>query len=58
MLAYYRKERIVEDIGEFAKFILFSESIYATKRENYHYFKAMFEPNGVVKLALAAMHQS
>ncbi len=52
ILSYYRHERIVQDISEFAECILYSESNNDIKLENYKHFKAMFEPNGVVDIAL------
>jgi spectinomycin phosphotransferase len=51
ILTYYRHERIVQDISEFAECILFSKSSNASKLENYNHFKAMFAPNGVVDIA-------
>ncbi len=51
LLSYYRHERIVQDISEFAECILYSESSAASKIENYNHFKAMFEPNGVIDIA-------
>jgi spectinomycin phosphotransferase len=51
ILSYYRHERIVQDISEFAESILYSESSAASKIENYNHFKAMFAPNGVIDIA-------
>ncbi|MBN9565648.1 MAG: aminoglycoside phosphotransferase family protein [Alphaproteobacteria bacterium] len=52
MLAYYRHERVVEDIALFGESILFANASLDSKLENYHHFQAMFEPNGVVDIAL------
>jgi spectinomycin phosphotransferase len=51
MLAYYRHERIVEDIAGFAESIIFTPSSNDSKKENYHHFNAMFAPNGVIDIA-------
>lgn len=51
MLAYYRHERIVEDIAEFGKRIFHTTSSTDAKLEDYNHFKAMFEPRGVVDIA-------
>ncbi len=51
ILSYYRHERIVQDISEFAECILYSKSSNENKMENYKHFKAMFEPNGVIDTA-------
>lgn len=51
MLAYYRHERIVEDIALFGKSLLCSTSGGETRAESYKHFKAMFAPNGVVDIA-------
>lgn len=44
ILAYYRHERIVEDIAEYGQECLLTA-------EMYQHFLAMFEPNGVVDIA-------
>ena len=51
VLAYYRLERIVEDIAEYSNELLFTESGDKTKSKMYDHFLAMFEPNGVVDIA-------
>lgn len=54
VLAYYRHERIVEDVAEFAQAL-----ILTTNGENrpfmYQQFNAMFEPSGVVDIAFKTM---
>ena len=50
ILAYYRKERIVEDIAEYAQEFLFTAA-EEDKSEMYQHFIAMFEPRGVVDIA-------
>lgn len=55
ILAYYRHERIVEDIALFGENILLTESSNETKLENYNHFKAMFEPRGVVDIAFETL---
>lgn len=53
ILAYYRHERIVEDIAEYSQSILFTAVKDEDKEEMYKHFIAMFEPNGVVDIAFA-----
>lgn len=53
LLSYYRCERIIEDIAIYGEDLLFPN--YHTdesKLINLHHFKAMFEKNGVVDIAL------
>ena len=50
-LAYYRHERIVEDIAIYAQEILFTKTAIENKQQLYDYFVDMFEPNGVVEIA-------
>lgn len=50
ILAYYRHERIIEDIAEYAQKIIFSEE-EEDRSEMYQHFIAMFEPRGVVDIA-------
>lgn len=53
ILAYYRHERIVEDIAEYGQALLLTEDGGEEDRlEMYKHFKDMFEPNGVVDIAL------
>ncbi|MCE5294602.1 MAG: aminoglycoside phosphotransferase family protein [Chlamydiales bacterium] len=51
LLAYYRQERIVEDIAEYGQAFLESAA-EEDKSEMYQQFIDMFEPNGVVDIAL------
>lgn len=58
ILAYYRHERIVEDIAEYSQSLLFTtvkdgEVKTEERLEMYKHFIAMFEPQGVVDIAFA-----
>lgn len=50
ILAYYRHERIVEDIAEYAQELLLTHTC-EDKSEMYKQFIGMFEPRGVVDIA-------
>lgn len=50
ILAYYRHERIIEDIAEYAQEFLL-KTAEEDKSEMYQHFIAMFEPRGVVDIA-------
>lgn len=50
ILAYYRNERIVEDIAEYAQALLLTTG-REDRSEIYKHFIAMFEPRGVVEIA-------
>lgn len=50
-LAYYRHERIVEDIAEYCQALLLTSGEREDRMEMYKQFIAMFEPNGVVDIA-------
>jgi len=50
ILAYYRHERIVEDIAEKAQILLLT-TVGEDRSEMYKQFIAMFEPRGVVDIA-------
>ena len=52
ILAYYRYERIVEDIAEFGQALLLTPSGGEDRMKMFKLFKGMFEPNGVVDIAL------
>ena len=51
ILAYYRFERIVEDIAEYSQVLLLTTSGGEDRRVMYKHFKNMFEPSGVVEIA-------
>lgn len=51
ILAYYRHERIVEDIAEYGQELLLSLAGGENRSEMYQHFIAMFGPNGVVDIA-------
>ncbi len=51
ILAYYRHERIVEDIALYSQSLLLTGTGDENKAEMYKYFIAMFEPKGVVDIA-------
>lgn len=50
ILAYYRHERIVEDIAEYAQALLLT-TVGENRSEMYKQFISMFEPRGVVDIA-------
>lgn len=52
ILAYYRHERIVEDIAEYGQALLLTAEGREDRLEMYKQFIGMFEPNGVVDIAL------
>jgi spectinomycin phosphotransferase len=51
ILAYYRHERIVEDIAEYGQSLLLTMEGGENRLEMYQHFIDMFEPNGVVDIA-------
>ena len=51
ILAYYRHERIVEDIAEYGQALLLTGAGGEERPEMYKQFMGMFEPNGVVDIA-------
>ena len=51
MLAYYRHERIVEDIAIYSRELLLTTARGEERLEMYQHFIAMFEPQGVVDIA-------
>lgn len=51
MLAYYRHERIVEDIGLYGQALFLTTEGGENRLEMLKHFKAMFEPRGVVDIA-------
>jgi spectinomycin phosphotransferase len=52
ILAYYRHERIVEDIASYGRALLLTMAGGENRAEMYKHFIAMFEKNGVVDIAL------
>jgi spectinomycin phosphotransferase len=55
LLAYYRYERIVEDIALFTQKLLLISSQDNDRREMYQHFIDMFKPNGVIDIAFKTM---
>jgi spectinomycin phosphotransferase len=51
ILAYYRHERIVEDIAEYGQALLLTSVEGKNRLEMYKQFVGLFEPNGVVDIA-------
>ncbi len=51
ILAYYRHERIVEDIAEYGQALLLTTVGNKDRLERFKQFRDMFEPNGVVDIA-------
>lgn len=51
ILAYYRHERIVQDIAEYGQALLLTSDGGEERLEMYKQFIGMFEPNGVVDIA-------
>lgn len=52
LLAYYRYERIVQDIAEYSQELLLNPIAGKDRLEMYKQFTDMFAPNGVVDIAL------
>jgi spectinomycin phosphotransferase len=52
ILAYYRYERIVEDIAEYGQALLLTPDGGEDRMKMFEQFKNMFEPNGVIDIAL------
>ncbi len=51
ILAYYRHERIVEDIASYGQQLLLTTAGGQDRIESYKHFVAQFEPQGVVEIA-------
>lgn len=51
ILAYYRHERIVEDIAVYGQQILLTSTEDQDRNESYQQFVSQFEPRGVVEIA-------
>lgn len=52
-LAYYRHERVVQDIVEYCQEILFSNKLITDKIVMHNHFINMFSPKGVIEIAFA-----
>lgn len=52
IIAYYRHERIVEDIAQYIQGLLLTDAGGADRHVMYNHFIDMFVPNGVVDIAL------
>jgi spectinomycin phosphotransferase len=50
-LAYYRYERIIQDIAEFGKQLLLTTAGGEDREQSYQYFTSSFLPGGVVDAA-------
>jgi spectinomycin phosphotransferase len=50
-LAYYRHERIVQDIAEFGEKLLLTPGNDQSRTQAYDHFIAQFEPGGVIEIA-------
>jgi spectinomycin phosphotransferase len=50
-LAYYRYERIVQDIAEYCKQLLLSVEGSEDREQSYQYFISNFQPDGTIELA-------
>ncbi len=57
-LAYYRYERIVEDIAIYSQALLLTTAGGKDRPEMYKQFIAMFEPQGVVDIAFKTADKS
>ncbi len=55
-LAYYRYERIIQDIAEFCKQILLGPSVGEDRAQAYHYFTSSFLPGAEVDVAFQSDH--
>ncbi len=51
ILAYYRHERIVQDIAEYGNQLLLTTAGGQDRLQSYKHFVAQFEPRGVVEIA-------
>ncbi len=52
LLAYYRFERIVQDIAEFLEELVFNIDTSKNPELSYYHFISMFVANGVVEIAI------
>jgi spectinomycin phosphotransferase len=56
LLAYYRHERIVEDIALYSQDLFLTAAGGESRAEMYKHFIAMFEPRGVIDVAFKTDH--
>jgi spectinomycin phosphotransferase len=56
-LAYYRYERIVQDIAAYCEEILLTEGDSLDRKQGLHYFASQFSPNEVVEIAHQTYHR-
>lgn len=52
LLSYFRCERIVQDVAEYAQQILYTSAPHKKKSEAYQHFISQFASNGVIEIAL------
>ncbi len=53
-LAYYRYERIIQDIAVYCEQLLTSAAGGADRAESLHYLQSNYQPNGTIDLAYTA----
>jgi spectinomycin phosphotransferase len=53
-MAYYRYERIVEDLAIYCEQLLLSGEGGEDRQQSLHYFKSNFQPSGTIEIALAS----
>ena len=58
MLSYYRHERIIEDIALYGQDLLLTTAGGEERTQVFKFFVGMFEPNGVVEIALKTQDHS
>lgn len=51
IMAYYRYERLMEDLAEFARMVFLVDSSDETKQDSMQWFVRQFEPGGAVEVA-------
>ncbi len=50
-LAYYRYERIVQDIAAYCEQLLLTDEGGADREQSLHYLKSNFQPGGTIEIA-------
>jgi spectinomycin phosphotransferase len=53
-MAYYRYERIVEDLAIYCEQLLLSGEGGEDRQQSLHYFKSNFHPGGMIEIARAS----